>query len=107
MIDKATKILIAKRYIEGIVEDDKHSNTVQEVIQKIFVDASCLGTVSPLATAFTDLVAELLGEDCLNWVDWWIYETNFGTKPYEFSINSKQYTATDLSIEEFLSIAIV
>lgn len=107
MIDKATKVLIAKHYIDAQIADNLQSYATYQAMQQIFVDGSCAGVISPLASGFTELVAVLLGENAIDWIYWWIYDTDVGTRDLTIIIDSKTYKANQLTIDEYLDLVIV
>jgi hypothetical protein len=58
----------------------------------------------PLESAYTTLVADLLGPELWDWLTWWMYETDNGQRQMEFSINGTEYDPTQMTLYKFLEI---
>ncbi len=58
----------------------------------------------PLEAAYNELVAELLGPELYDWLMWWMYETDHGTRNMEFWINDVKYDPTQITLYKFLEI---
>ena len=58
----------------------------------------------PLETAYTKLVEGILGPELWDWMMWWMYETNMGKNPMQFSIDGVDYDPTTMTLYKFLEI---
>jgi hypothetical protein len=58
----------------------------------------------PIEGAYTKLVEELLGPELWDWLMWWMYETDHGTKHMEFWIDEVKYDPTQITLYKFLEI---
>ena len=82
--------------------------TGEELVSKAFgslgSDNSIFGLAEPIEGAYTELVHELLGEALFDWLMWWMYETDHGTRNMEFWINEVKYDPTQMTLYRFLEI---
>jgi hypothetical protein len=67
-------------------------------------DNQVFGLAEPLEGAYTKLVQELLGSELFEWLMWWMYETDCGTKCMHFSIDNVEYDPTTMTLYKFLEI---
>jgi hypothetical protein len=73
-------------------------------LQALGSDNQVFGLAEPLEGAYTELVHQLLGPELFEWLMWWIYETDCGTKPMHFSINKVEYNPQDMTLYRFLEL---
>jgi hypothetical protein len=77
---------------------------VSDAFAALGSDNQIFGLAEPLEAAYNDLVLELLGSELFEWVMWWIYETEYGTKDMEFIINGTSYDPTTMTMFKFLML---
>jgi hypothetical protein len=77
---------------------------VNSALRSLGSDNYLFSVCEPLESAYTTLVADLLGPELFDWLTWWIYETDCGKQRMEFSINGVDYDPTTMTLYRFLEI---
>jgi hypothetical protein len=67
-------------------------------------DNQVFGLAEPIEGAYTELVAELLGDTLFEWLMWWMYETEHGTQNMEFIVDGTSYDPTTMTLYRFLEL---
>lgn len=67
-------------------------------------DNMVMSLAEPIFRAYTKLIQEILGPKAWDWLIWWMYETDSGTKPMEFTLNEVDYCPTQLTFDEFWNL---
>jgi hypothetical protein len=65
-------------------------------------DNQVFSLAEPIEVAYTKLVQSLLLPELFEWLMWWMYETDFGTKAMMFSIDDIEYNPTNMTLYSFL-----
>lgn len=58
----------------------------------------------PLESAYTNAVKELIGEDLFDWLMYWMWECDMGTKDMEFIIDGTSYYTNRMTLYRFLEL---
>jgi hypothetical protein len=85
----------------------KQSAAVDQVnaaLRALGSDNYLFSVCEPLESAYTTLVADLLGPELWDWLTWWMYETDNGSRQMEFSIDGVEYDPTQMTLYKFLEI---
>ncbi len=99
------KIEIAAAYIEAMKHQYQCEQAIDEAFRMFDSDNQLFSTASrQLKDSYASLVREIVGEEALGWIDWWMYETEFGKERLEFSIMGVLYDPTSLSAHRFLQL---
>ena len=88
-----------KETITGYVDAFKEMLEIKEKLQ--IVDDEY---VSPWVNPFANLMESTFGYDLMAWVDWWVYDSKFGTNHIKFKVKSKSYYADAVSFSEFYDL---
>lgn len=65
-------------------------------------DNEIIDLCEPLLTAYRQLLATTIGPELMDWLDWWMYETDYGDKAMHFSIDNVEYDPTQMTLYKFL-----
>jgi hypothetical protein len=95
---------IASNYLTAMIAQRSGEQQVSQAFASLGSDNSIFGLAEPLEGAYTELVAELLGPELFDWLMWWMYETDCGTKCMHFSIDNVEYDPTQMTLYKFLEI---
>lgn len=77
---------------------------LSKILQMINLDNQVFGLADAVEGPYTDLVHELIGDNLFEWLMWWMYETEFGTKDMEFIIEGTSYDPTSMTLYRFLEL---
>lgn len=95
---------IAYDYCMAMITQRSGEQAVCQAFQALGSDNSIFGLAEPIEGVYTNLVSELLGEQLFDWLMWWMYETDCGTRNMEFSIDEATYDPTQMTLYRFLEI---
>jgi hypothetical protein len=93
---------IAYAYAQAFRHQSINTQMLDKAFGALGSDNQIFSLAEPIETAYTDLVLELLGPELFEWVMWWMYETEFGTKDMEFLIDGSSYSPTNMTMYSFL-----
>lgn len=95
---------MAYNYCMANLQQRAGEDMLNTALRSLGSDNYMFSLCEPLENAYTTLVAELLGTELFDWLMWWMYETDYGTNPMEFSINNISYDPTTMTLYRFLEI---
>ena len=95
---------IAYNYVQALIKQRAYEAQLNSALQLINRDNEVYGLADPIEGQYTDLVLELLGPELFEWVMWWMYECDYGTKDMEFQIDDTSYSPTSMTLYRFLEI---
>ena len=95
---------IAYDYAMANIQQSAAMDMVNSALRALGSDNYLFSVCEPLESAYTTLVADLLGPELWDWLTWWMYETDNGARQMEFSINGVEYSPQDITLYRFLEI---
>jgi hypothetical protein len=95
---------IAYDYAMATITQSVAVNQVNTALRALGSDNYLFSLCEPLEAAYTKLVEGILGPELWDWLMWWMYETNMGKDPMEFSVNGVEYNPQDMTLYRFLEI---
>jgi hypothetical protein len=95
---------IAYNYCMANIQQRAGEEAVSQAFAALGSDNSIFGLAEPIEGAYTELVEQLLGPELFEWLMWWMYETNCGTKAMGFEIDGVDYDPTQMTLFKFLEI---
>ena len=95
---------IAYNYAQAIRQQHEQTELLHRALQTLNPDNQAFGLADPVEGAYSRLVQELLTPELWEWLQWWMWETNWGTEPREFSVNNQHYNAQDITLLKLLNL---
>lgn len=95
---------IAYNYAMAHIKQSAGIEQLNRALVALGSDNMLFSLCEPLEAAYTALVEELLGPDLWEWLMWWMYETEHGTRKMEFLIQGRVYDPTTMTLYKFLEI---
>jgi hypothetical protein len=95
---------IAYNYCMANITQSAALDQVNTALRSLGSDNYLFSVCEPLESAYTKLVEELLGPELWDWLTWWMYETDNGSRKMEFSIDGVEYNPQDITLYKFLEI---
>jgi hypothetical protein len=77
---------------------------LDKALRTLGSDNQIIDLCEPILVAYRKLLTATIGQELMDWLDWWMYETDYGSKPMEFSINNTPYDPTTMTLYKFLEI---
>lgn len=95
---------IAYDYAMAHIKQSAGMDQVNNAFRALGSDSYIFSLCEPLESAYTTLVADLLGPQLFDWLTWWMYETDHGTQNMGFIIDGVEYNPQDMTLYKFLEI---
>jgi hypothetical protein len=95
---------IAYDYAMANIQQSAAVDLVNSALRALGSDNYLFSVCEPIESAYTKLVEQLLGPELWDWLTWWMYETDNGSRKMEFSINGVEYNPQDITLYKFLEI---
>ena len=95
---------IAYDYAQAHIKQSAGIDQLNAALGGLGSDNYLFSLCEPLEAAYSRLVEQLLGPELWDWLMWWIYETDNGTKQMHFSINSTKYDPTEMTLYKLLEV---
>lgn len=100
---------IADEYCKALLSQHQGEFALNRALNGLGSDNQIVSLAGPITAAYTALVKDLLGESLFDWLEWWMYECDYGTESKAFRIYKQdrwfEYDTKDLSLYEFLGAA--
>jgi hypothetical protein len=95
---------IAYDYCMAHLQQSAAVDQFNQALDALGSDNCVFSLCEPLEAAYTQLVEELLGPQLWDWLMWWMYECDYGSRTLEFTINGVHYCPEDMTLYRFLEI---
>ena len=86
------------------IQQSAAMDMVNSALRSLGSDNYLFSVCEPLEGAYTKLVEELLGPELWDWLMWWMYETDNGSRQMEFTIDNTAYDPTTMTLYKFLEV---
>lgn len=91
-------------YAMAMIAQRANDDRLSQALQCINPDNQIFGLADAVEGPYTKLVADILGPELFEWLMWWMYECDHGTKDMEFVIDGVSYDPTTMTLYRFLEI---
>ena len=95
---------IAADYANSLKIQANAEDKLNAALGALGSDNQIFGLAETVTSAYSKLVQELLGTELFEWLNWWMYETEYGTVNMEFIVDNVSYDPTQLTFEQFWEI---
>lgn len=104
-MEKSERHAFVKAFLEAKIAESASASMVNSALFSIDRENQIF-TLVPAKTQMllTDMLEAIIGAELMEWVYWWWLECDHGTKHFDFSVNGRGYTASELTLEQFLNI---
>ena len=103
-MNKTHKHKIAYDYCQAMLTQSIYTDKVSKAFQVINLDNQVFGLADPVEAPYTKLVEELLGTELFDWIMWWMYECEHGTKAMQFTVDGIEHDPTTMTLYKFLEL---
>lgn len=77
---------------------------LDKALRTLGSDNHVIDLCEPILVAYRGLLTQTIGLEMMDWLDWWMYETDYGTKYMEFEVNGTSYDPTTMTLYHFLEL---
>lgn len=93
---------IAYDYAMAMISQRANDQRLDQALRCINPDNQVFGLADAVEGPYTNLVAELLGPELMDWLMWWMYECDNGKRSMGFMVAGKEYDPTQMTLYKFL-----
>lgn len=94
----------AYEYAQAIIQQQAAEDALSKALRTLGSDNQIIDLCSPLRHGYRNLLSRTVGENIYDWLEWWMYETDHGTKKMEFQIGDTWYNPQEMTLYRFLEI---
>lgn len=94
----------AYEYAMATITQRAGEDLLDTALRTLGSDNQIIDLCEPILVAYRKLLAQYIGQELMDWLDWWMYETDYGSKSMEFSINKVDYDPTTMTLYRFLEL---
>lgn len=105
-LSKDERIALAKMYVQGIRDQDAREDDVSQAFRALSDDNMVFSLSAKVRDAFHEVMKSILGDYDYDWLTWYMWEADFGSKSFEFSIDETEYVVNKMTLDEFLQLVI-
>jgi hypothetical protein len=91
-------------YAMATIKQSAGESLLDKALRTLGSDNQIIDLCEPILVAYRKLLVTTIGPELMDWLDWWMYETDYGTKAMHFSINNVEYDPTQMTLYKFLEI---
>jgi hypothetical protein len=91
-------------YAMATIKQSAGESLLDQALRTLGSDNQIIDLCEPILVAYRKLLVTTIGPELMDWLDWWMYETDHGTKAMHFSINNVEYDPTTMTLYKFLEI---
>ena len=94
------------QYVEAKLQEQMLGEQLEAVMRLFNSENQVFGMTPPkmyelVETLMLDLVAD---RELMDWVHWWMYDCEHGTRHMNFTVEGHKYTVTELTFQQFLEL---
>lgn len=91
-------------YAMATIKQSAGENLLDQALRTLGSDNQIIDLCEPILVAYRKLLTTYIGQELMDWLDWWMYETDYGTKFMSFTVNHVKYDPTQMTLYRFLEI---
>lgn len=91
-------------YAQAVITQSAGEAMLNTALCALGSDNQIIDLCEPVLVAYRKLLTQTIGPELMDWLDWWMYECDQGTKPMLFYIDKAEYDPTQMTLYRFLEI---
>ena len=91
-------------YAMATIKQSAGEQMLDKALRTLGSDNQIIDLCEPILVPYRKLLTQTLGLELMDWLDWWMYETDYGTKAMHFSIDEAEYDPTTMTLFKFLEL---
>jgi hypothetical protein len=91
-------------YVTALNHQYQLESALNTAFQQLDSNNQIFGVCGPVTKAYTSLVESLLTPQQVYWLEYWIYECDFGRTGLKFSVNNEMYNTLDMTFFKYWEI---
>ena len=91
-------------FTQATITQRAGEDLLEQALRVLGSDNQIIDLCEPVLAAYRKLLTTTIGPELMDWLDWWMYETDYGTKAMKFSIDGVEYDPAQITLYKFLEI---
>ena len=91
-------------YVQALKTQHIQEQALAQVLNTLGSECDYICLSKPTQDAYTKLVKTLLTPEQFDWLEYWMYECDFGQRDHEITINYQHYKVNEITLYKFLEI---
>lgn len=91
-------------YVQALKTQFIQEQALAQALRSLGSDCSYVHVAEPVETAYTKLIRSLITQDQFEWLEYWMYECDFGNSTHTIHVNDCVYTINNLTLYKFLEL---
>lgn len=91
-------------FAQAMITQSAGEAMLNTALRSLGSDNQIIDLCEPVLVAYRKLLLQIIGKSLMDWLDWWMYECDHGTKKMEFYIGGVEYNPQDMTLYRFLEI---
>lgn len=92
---------IAYQYVQACKLQESQEYALHKAFSALNSDNMIMDLAEPIRRPYRNLIQHLVGVQMMDWIEWWQYETEYGSKSMEFIIDGQAYDSKDMTFYKF------
>jgi hypothetical protein len=91
-------------YVCALKTQHQQECLLAQALNTLGSDSGYICLSQPVQDAYTKLVKSLITQDQFSWLEYWMYECDFGNSDHTININDQTYVISDITLYKFLEL---
>lgn len=92
---------IAYQYVQACRTQETQEYAVHKALAALNSDNMILDLAEAIRRPYRNLIQQLVGVQMMDWIEWWQYEAEYGSKPLHFTIDGTTYDPSTITFYKF------
>ena len=88
MLNDDETLELVQLYVETALKHSKTNDAISKALKMLCVDNEFVSSGDYMIANYDTTIRKLIGDYLMDWVDWWMYDCEFGTKSSTYTIAS-------------------
>ena len=93
---------LAHDYCEAVRCQDFLESKLSDLLKVFSADNNIVSTSAHIQKAYAKQTKLLVGDELFDWLEYWLYECDYGTKAMRVTKDNTEFVVNDHSLQEYL-----
>ena len=91
-------------YVQALKTQYIQEQALGQALYSLGSDSAIIHVSKPIQDAYTKLVKTMLTPAQFDWLEYWMYECDFGNSEHQITVDNHNYTINNLTLYKFLEL---
>lgn len=91
-------------YVQALKVQYIQEGILGQALHNLGSDSAYIHLSKPIQDAYTKLIKTLITQDQFEWLEYWMYECDFGESDHTIHVNDQVYQINNLTLYQFLEL---